>query len=366
MIDNTELWVRLARVPRLGGQGIQKLCQRIPFSSLWSSDDTALRLSGLSDKQLTAFRAPLNASQQHALRWLEADNHHLIHWGHPDYPYLLSQIASPPPVLFVAGEVTALSKPQLAMVGSRQASIDGREAAYQFAAGLVIEGYTVTSGLALGIDGCAHQGALEKGGQTIAVLGSGLSKIYPAAHRELAKQIQSQGALVSEFFPDTAPRPSHFPRRNRIISGLSVGVFVVEAAEKSGSLITVKYALEQNRDVFALPGSIYNPQSKGCNQLIKSGAKLVETPVDIIEEVGVLTDCTILHQSEEQSRGEDNQQLPFAALLDTVGSDAIPVDVIAGRCQLPVHEVMMQLLELELQGQVTAVPGGYVRTRRGK
>ncbi len=348
-----------------GGQGIQRLCQRIPLSSLLQCSDDDLRHLKLTDKQISAFRAPLNRSQQHALQWLGSDSHHLIHWGHEEYPFLLTQISSPPPVLFVAGQLHTLSSPQIAMVGSRQASIDGREAAYQFAAGLVTEGYTVTSGLALGIDGCAHSGALEKGGNTIAVLGSGLDRIYPAAHRQLAAQVKEQGALVSEFFPDSSPHPSHFPRRNRIISGLSVGVLVVEAAEKSGSLITVKYALEQNREVFALPGSIYNPQSKGCNQLIKSGAKLVESPVDIIEEVGILTDCMILHQSEVVNTDDANQQLPFAALLDNVGSDAIPVDVIAGRCQLPVHEVMMQLLELELQGKVTAVPGGYVRTRRG-
>nr|WP_086937741.1 DNA-processing protein DprA [Thaumasiovibrio occultus] len=362
-MNNDEFWIRLSQVPRLGGCGILRLMAAVDEQTL--NDPKQLYAAGLKPEAIDAFFKPLSAPQHQALQWLAHPEHHLLHLGHPDYPYLLSQIASPPPVLFVAGSVAALSTPQIAMVGSRQASLDGREAAQQFAAGLANEGYTITSGLALGIDGFAHKGALESGGSTIAVLGSGLEVIYPAAHRQLAAQIREQGALVSEFLPSTKPKPSHFPRRNRIISGLSVGVFVVEAAEKSGSLITVRCALEQNRDVFALPGSIFNPQSKGCNQLIKGGAKLVESPLDIVEEVGVLTSCAKRHQSTVATEFADNEQLLNSSLLDNVGSDAIPVDVIAERSQQPVHEVMMQLLELELQGLVTAVPGGYVRTRRG-
>ncbi|WP_413113652.1 DNA-processing protein DprA [Thaumasiovibrio sp. DFM-14] len=364
-MTDAEFWIRLLGVPRLGGRGILRLCQRLSEAELYQADDSVWLSVGMSALQVQAFRRPLHASQVAALQWLKSPSHHLLHLLHPDYPYLLRQISSPPPVLFIDGDVDALKQPQIAMVGSRQASIDGREAAAQFAAGLVTEGYVITSGLALGIDGYAHTGALENGGKTIAVLGSGLASIYPAAHRHLAAQIREQGALVSEFLPNTPPRPGHFPRRNRIISGLSVGVFVVEAAEKSGSLITVKYALEQNREVFALPGSVFNPQSHGCHKLIQSGAKLVQTPVDIINEVGALTGCAINHHSGGDMDGKVNEELPFVPLLDNVGSDATPVDVIADRAQLPVHDVMTQLLELELQGLVTTVPGGYVRTRRG-
>ncbi|PSU52277.1 DNA-protecting protein DprA, partial [Photobacterium aphoticum] len=216
-----------------------------------------------------------------------------------------------------------------------------------------------------GIDGQAHYGALKNGGATVAVLGSGLNRIYPAKHRDLAAAIVEQGALVSEFWPDEAPRPQNFPRRNRVISGLSVGVLVVEAAQKSGSLVTARYALEQGREVFALPGPIRFAGSRGCHALIKNGAKLVETPVDIFEEVGALTDCVKNSHSGLRDEQPENEKLPFPALLANVGSEATPVDVVAERSRQPVHEVMMQLLELELQGLVTSVPGGYIRTRRG-
>ncbi|MGF1726448.1 DNA-processing protein DprA [Photobacterium nomapromontoriensis] len=364
-MTNLQDWLTLASVPTLGGHRITRLLQRTTPAELASMSPQALSRVGLTAAQVHHYCHPPLAKIAHSLAWAELAGQTILTLDSPDYPALLREIASPPPLLFVRGEPRWLQEPQLAIIGSRAASIDGREAAYEFAAALVAADYVVTSGLALGVDGQAHYGALKNGGATIAVLGSGLDRIYPAKHRDLAVAISEQGALVSEFWPDEAPRPQNFPRRNRIISGLSVGVLVVEATQKSGSLVTARYALEQGREVFALPGPIHYPGSKGCHALIKNGAKLVETPVDIFEEVGALTDCVKNNHSDALLPQPENEKLPFPALLANVGSEATPVDVVAERSGQPVHEVMMQLLELELQGVVTAVPGGYVRTRRG-
>ncbi|NAW66448.1 DNA-processing protein DprA [Photobacterium halotolerans] len=364
-MSDREDWLALAAVPGLGGQRIRQLLEQGTVAEIRKMPEPHLMAMGLKGPQITQLRRPDRKRLQEALRWCEQDNQQLLVLSDPAYPRLLKEISSPPPVLFIRGQPHWLSEPQLAIVGSRHASLDGREAAREFAAAMVAADYVVTSGLALGVDGHAHDSALKNGGATVAVLGSGLGRIYPAAHRELAGLIAEQGALVSEFWPSEPPRPQHFPRRNRIISGLSVGVLVVEAALKSGSLITARYALEQDRDVFALPGSIYAPGSKGCNALIKSGAKLVESPVDIFEEVGALTHCAKSSQMSVSLPHPENEQLPFNAVLANVGNEATPVDVVAERCDQPVHEVMTQLLELELQGVITSVPGGYIRSRRG-
>ncbi|GHA62226.1 DNA-processing protein DprA [Photobacterium aphoticum] len=358
-------WLRLAAVPTLGGHRISRLLQHTTPRDLLSMSAADLAHIGLTAAQIQHYLNPPDAKIAHSLAWADQPGHTLLTLDDPAYPALLKEIASPPPLLFVKGETRWLHEPQLAIIGSRSASLDGREAAYEFAAAMVAANYVVTSGLALGIDGQAHYGALKNGGATVAVLGSGLNRIYPAKHRDLAAAIVEQGALVSEFWPDEAPRPQNFPRRNRVISGLSVGVLVVEAAQKSGSLVTARYALEQGREVFALPGPIRFAGSRGCHALIKNGAKLVETPVDIFEEVGALTDCVKNSHSGLRDEQPENEKLPFPALLANVGSEATPVDVVAERSRQPVHEVMMQLLELELQGLVTSVPGGYIRTRRG-
>lgn len=358
-------WLTLVDVPYLGGYRISQLLRHGTPPQLCQMPAEQLMAIGLKPAQITRLHQPRLRHIERCLAWAEQPNQTILTLDSPHYPSLLKEIASAPPLLFVRGEPHWLHEPQLAIVGSRSASIDGRESAYEFAASLVAANYVVTSGLALGVDGQAHYGALKNGGATIAVLGSGLDQIYPARHRELASQIVEQGALVSEFWPDERPRPQNFPRRNRVISGLSVGVLVIEAAEKSGSLITARYALEQGREVFALPGSIHYPGSRGCNALIKSGAKLVESPVDIFDEVGVLTECVKNNQLNSSLPQPENEELPFSMLLANVGNEATPVDVVAERCKLPVHQVMMQLLELELCGAVRAVPGGYIRTRRG-
>ncbi|GAB3533527.1 DNA-processing protein DprA [Photobacterium alginatilyticum] len=365
MMNDLESWLTLAAVPYLGGNRISQLLQHATPQQLCRMSAEQLQAIGFKPKQVSSLLRPQYQRIERCLEWAECDRHTILTLDSPGYPPLLREIASAPPLLFVRGEPHWLHEPQIAVIGSRSASIDGRESAYEFAASLVAANYVVTSGLALGIDGLAHYGALKNGGATVAVLGSGLEQIYPARHRELAGKIIEQGALVSEFWPDEKPRPQNFPRRNRVISGLSVGVLVIEAAERSGSLITARYALEQGREVFALPGSIHSPGSRGCNALIKSGAKLVESPVDIFEEVGSLTECVKNNQLDSSLPQPENEELPFSSVLANVGNEATPVDVVAERCKQPVHEVMMQLLELELQGVVTTVPGGYIRTRRG-
>lgn len=359
-----EYWLRLVAVPQLGSKGIFKIISKYPIEKLIDFDDIQFAALGFKAEQIAAFRYPNRSVIDRCLAWVDKKNRHIITLTDPRYPYLLKQIPTAPPLLFVEGDPCVLSGPQLAIVGSRQASVNGLEYAKEFGLGLSKYNIIVTSGLALGIDGRAHRGALDGKGKTVAVLGSGLEKIYPSQHRALAEEIKENGALVSEFWPWSAPKPAFFPKRNRIISGLSVGVLVVEAAIKSGSLITARLALEQGRDVFALPGSIHNSHVKGSNGLIKQGAFLVESVEDIVEQIRVLTACAINHQLDIIEPQVLQEELPFPALLANVGEEARCVDVLAEICDQPVHEITMQLLELELLGLISAVAGGYVRTRR--
>lgn len=363
-------WLTLSFVPRLGPKRLARLLSI-------DSPDNLLRYSAAQWLAIGLKPDQVHFITQHAPRQVEAclawqsaaSNRHIITPLHSDYPALLKPISAAPSVLFVEGHRQSLAHPQLAMVGSRNASIDGQKAAYQFAKELSEHRITVTSGLALGIDGHAHDGALAGGGNTIAVLGSGLAQIYPARHRRLAARIVESGALVSEFAPHTPPKAAHFPRRNRIISGLSLGVLVVEAAIKSGSLITARYATEQDRDVFVLPGSIYQANHGGSNDLIRQGASLVQTVPQILEELNTFVNWSLNEQETRQpglfSSPESEEQLPFPELLANVGEEATPVDILASRTNIPVHEVMTQLLELELSGHVVAVSGGYIRKGRG-
>lgn len=275
----------------------------------------------------------------------------IITYQDPRYPRLLKEIADPPLVLYVRGCVQMLSALQIAMIGTRHPSTVGTETATSFAKALAAKGFIITSGLASGIDSACHKGALEVGGGTIAVMGTGFNQIYPRANKNLAELIIHQGALVSEFPLNTPPSSWNFPRRNRIISGLSVGVLVVEAAARSGSLITARHALEQNREVFAIPGSIHHPLSRGCHQLIRQGAKLVESAEDITEELPLS-----LRGCETLSRGN-----PPHPLLNYIDHSVTPFDLILLRCRLTAVEVSSILLSLELKGYVRLVPGGYIR-----
>lgn len=286
---------------------------------------------------------------------------HLIAYCDSDYPMLLKQISSPPLLLFVMGNRQLLHSPQIAMVGSREFSEYGAQWGRYFAGELAINGLTVTSGLALGLDAICHRGALEVSGNTIAVLGSGLAQISPRSNLRLANDILAQnGAIISEFYPFEKARFEYFPRRNRIISGLSLGTFVVEASEKSGSLITARYALEQNRDVFALPGDIDNQNSHGTHYLIKQGAYLVTHPTDILEHYsGFLS--TINRQNSVENK-ESNTVL-YPEIFAVIRHHPIPVDTIAALVNLPIPELTIKLLDMEIAGLIITVTGGYIRNR---
>ncbi|GAA3916765.1 DNA-protecting protein DprA [Gibbsiella dentisursi] len=320
---------------------------------------------GMNAQQCAQFRQIPPAYLSATLRWLESPSHHLLVYGDAAYPECLSAIDDAPLLLLVNGDRQVLQQPQVAMVGSRHHSHYGEQWGRYFAAGLVHCGFTVTSGLAMGIDGICHRAVLEAEGQTIAVLGSGLENVYPRRHRRLAEHIVAQGgAVISEHLVSDPPLADHFPRRNRIISGLSLGVLVVEASLRSGSLITARCALEQGREVFALPGPLGNPMSGGTHWLIQQGASLITEPKDIAEQLGSGLNWLSVSEKTTISSPEAEVELPFADVLANVGDEVTPVDVVAERAGQPVPEVVIKLLDLELAGWIAAVPGGYVRIRR--
>ncbi|WP_338049743.1 DNA-processing protein DprA [Psychromonas antarctica] len=273
----------------------------------------------------------------------------------PLYPKQLKEISSPPLLLYLQGDSALLSQPQIALVGSRQCTPYGQEKAYQFAGSLSAAGFTITSGLAIGIDGLAHQGALDKQGKTVAVLGTGLDNIYPKRHSKLAQQIIENGLLVSEFRPATPALPSNFPRRNRIISGLSLGVLVIEASKRSGSLITARYAMEQNRDVFALPGSIDNPEACGCHQLIQQGAKLIVNAQDICNEYNHIPLIKPLITKPK------NNQKTAHPLLAHIDFHLTTLEQLLSRSGLDLLSLQNQLIELEITGTITVTAQGYIK-----
>jgi DNA processing protein len=357
-------WLTLSSIPKVGIAKLNKLLALDAPQNLVKYSSEQFQAIGFSAAQIRHVQQG-NKAVDECLKWLQHDEHSIITTMDDCYPPLLKQTKGHPPSLFVKGDVHTLSLPQIAMVGSRNASAEGMEAAQYFAGEFAKQNFVVTSGLAIGIDGHAHTGALRSGGQTVAVLGSGLNHIYPARHRELAKRIERQGVLVSEFWPDTSPRPEFFPRRNRIISGLSAGVLVVEATQKSGSLITTQYAAEQGREVFAIPGSIRFANHSGCHSLIRNGACLVEHPNEVINEIDSLVNWSKDNQPTLFDQVIETEELPYPELLANVGIEATSVDILAQKTHIPVHEAMTQLLELELSGYVVAVTGGYILKGRG-
>ncbi len=295
------------------------------------------------------------------MSWVEQKNNAVITFNDANYPAQLKEIADPPPLLFVRGNADLLSHPQIAIVGSRNPSSLGEETAFNFAKTLSRHGFVITSGLALGIDAASHRGALNTKGYTVAVTGTGLDRVYPARHKDLATEIVNTGVMVSEFPPGTTAKANHFPRRNRIISGLCQGLLVVEAAKQSGSLITARMALEQNREVFAIPGSIHNPLARGCNALIRQGAKLVETTQDILEE---------LNQYYQQDDNitpitmESILDLEQQTLLNHVMFSPTSIDKLVENTGESVEVISSMLLILELQGYLEATAGGcYMRVK---
>lgn len=366
-------WLQLTLSWKLGATSLNTLLtQACSVDALARLPPNELAAHGLSPAASATFiawqqgapDALLRRLVDRCIRWSEEPGHTIIPLGSAEYPPLLATCSDPPPQLFVRGNAAVLHLPQLAIVGSRKPTTDGRRLAQQFAEELVHCGYQVTSGLALGIDTESHRGALQADGVTIAVLGSGVDAIYPKSNAALAAQIVERGALVSEFPPDTVADSWHFPERNRIISGLSHGVLVVEAAEQSGSLITARLGAEQGREVFAIPGSINNPLARGCHRLLRQGAHLVESIDDILAELPAILawerDTVEQHDPASCKRGRNRLNAQDKALLAHVGYDPAPLDALVARSGQPVNVLLPQLIALELQGRIELRPQGYV------
>ena len=373
-MDSNELkaWLRLALTPGVGNTTARKLLTAFGSAqAIFEQSSATLQKLG-SDKLASALRSepPLLAAQlQTTLNWLQdGDDRRVAVLGDAAYPAELLNIEDPPLMLYMLGTLSVHSQAatkiianSLAIVGSRNPTPQGESNARQFAKAFGSAGICVVSGLALGIDGAAHEGAMLGGGDTIAVVGTGLDRVYPKKHLDLAHRIARQGMLISEFALGTPPLTANFPRRNRIISGLSRGTLVVEAALQSGSLITARLAAEQGKEVFAIPGSIHSPQSRGCHALIKQGAKLVEVAQDVLEELKLMPagsaaelpedDDAQTHEGEAATDDED-------PLLAALGFDASSLDALQARTGLPTPHLQAQLLTLELDGKVARLPGG--------
>ncbi|EWH10933.1 DNA protecting protein DprA [Catenovulum agarivorans DS-2] len=367
MDDNTCAWLRIKQLGLRGRKWMQQLAFR-PLHKVLQDPEHKLIQYGFKPEHLTELNAQTEQSIEQELNWCrQSTNHHIIHWQHPAYPEQLKQIASAPLVLYAIGDIDLLQQTQVAMVGSRHASHYGADNAFAFAKDLAARGIIVTSGFASGIDGQAHKGALAANGKTIAVFGTGVDVIYPKRHQSLYQQIAQTGLILSEFPPGTPPRPKHFPRRNRLISGLSLGVLVVEAAPKSGSLITANYALEQGREVFAIPGSIHDPRTQGCHQIIQQGAKLVTQTADILEELSAWhwqQQPVEIEKNLEKTQKSDKENFTSHELLVNLDYEVTSIDELVARTQQSIEVVLSQLLDLEIQGLIAATSGGYIRLRR--
>lgn len=354
-----EPWLRLSLIPGLGDESFRRLLVALgsPEKILAASHRELTRIvSAKLAQQICA--GPARDAIDVAAAWLEDTANRVIALGDPRYPQALLQIPDPPPVLYVKGRTDLLNAPALAIVGSRHATPQGAALAESFAATLSDAGLTIVSGLALGIDAAAHCGGLSGPSSSIAVVGTGLDVVYPARNRPLAHQLAASGTLVSEFPLGTGPIAGNFPRRNRLISGLARGCLVIEAAAQSGSLITARLANEQGREVFAVPGSVHSPLSKGCHQLIKQGAKLVESAQDILEELNLPL------QRQPDTAAASPVDAQEAALLQHLGFDPCDIDTLAARSGLASDVVSALLTQFEIDGRIATMPGGkYQRLR---
>ena len=373
--DGLAAWLRLMATEGVGTQTARDLLTHFGLpEEIFDAGFSALQ-KRVPEKIARILSAPITPDVQahieQTLAWAAQDNNHVITLADANYPQALLRIPDPPTLLYVKGNDALLNKPAIAIVGSRNASAQGMLNADRFAQNLSDAGLTVVSGLALGIDTGAHTGAIQSAkaankvtnaGSSIAVIGTGLDIVYPAANRALAHQLADVGCIISEYPLGTPAIAHNFPRRNRIISGLSLGVLVVEAAAQSGSLITARSALEQGREVFAIPGSIHSPLAKGCHQLIRQGAKLVESAQDILEELR--WDSPALHTSQSgatQIAVSNLSDPKLQSLLENMGHDALSVDQLVTRSGLPVASVQAALLHLEMQGHIECLAGGQVR-----
>lgn len=342
-------WLALSQIPGLGNANLRRLLQAFGSPSVILSTPAATLkqfvrpaiANAIFNQTSVDFLAPISV-------WLDDPLNHIITLADSEYPQALLNIPDPPLLLYVKGRLDLLNHSSLAVVGSRNATTQGVLNAAAFAQSVSEAGLCIVSGMAHGIDTAAHHGGLRGCGSSIAIVGTGLDKVYPAANRELAHQLAQNGALISEFPLGTPPLAHNFPRRNRIISGLSLGCLIVEASVQSGSLITARMALEQDREVFAIPGSIHTPQSKGCHALIKQGAKLVENPHDILDELGWFSSATKLRSSNQEAH-------PIFAHL---GFDPLDIDSLSQLSGLTIEALSAILLQLELDGQVTTLAGG--------
>jgi len=368
--DEVLAWLRLSRAPALDAQVLwSALASAGTAQQLLSFSSHERALLGLPPRLEAYLRSAASQPSAAECRWLDHPRHHLLASVDPRFPPLLADAPACPLALFVDGEISALQQPQLAVVGTRNPTPQGRENARDFAASLVQSCLAVTSGLAAGIDAEAHRGTLGAAGTTVAVLGTGIDLVYPPSHRALSEAIAASGALVSEFALGSPARAAHFPQRNRLIAGLSLGTLVVEAALRSGSLITARLAVDLGREVFAVPGSIHNPMSKGCHQLIKQGAKLTENAADIVDELGFSasladrgTGAAAALRALSPSPGMDKDH---KILLDALGFDPADRDTLVLRTGFKPEAVSSILLILELEGYVQAAPGGcYSRVAR--
>lgn len=374
---NTDAWLVLLRAPGIGPSALRALVARhgdaLGALAALRRGDGLRELGAETRAWLDAPDAELLAGD---VDWLADEHHHLLAWDDPDYPSLLREIGGAPAALFVAGDPALLWMPQVAIVGSRSASANGLAITRRFARALGEAGFTITSGMADGIDGAAHEAALDAGCRTVAVLGTGPDLVYPRKHLALAARIAAGGALVSEFVPGTTARSEHFPRRNRILSGLSLGTLVVEAALGSGSLITARCATEQGREVFAIPGSINNPLARGCHQLIRDGARLVETAEEIVNDLSPLAAASgdrlraRLHASDvdiatDVASTPSRRDGDYLRLIEALGHEPQGLDTLAARTGLAVTSLSSMLLVLDLDGEIKAERGGrYSRVER--
>ena len=351
-------WLKLCSTQGLGGDSQRKLMQAFGLP------EQVLAMGYPAWRGVIGAKAELlldeggNAGIEAAVAWAERPGNTILTLDDPRYPPALLEIPDPPSLLYVRGDVELLSCPAVAIVGSRNASVQGKQTAKAFGQHLSEVGYCVVSGLALGIDTAAHEGALAaNAGKTVAVIGTGADRLYPARNKALAEQIVARGTIVSEFPLGTPALPANFPRRNRIISGLSRGVLVVEAALESGSLVTARMALEQGREVMAIPGSIHSPMAKGCHRLIREGAKLVETAEHVLEEIGYLAKAQPANRAAAQTRSLDGLAPELDTLLKFVGFDPTAFDGIVQRSLMPTQDVLGGLLQLEMQGWIVSLSG---------
>ena len=354
--DGLADWLRLTLIPGIGGESQRKLLAAFGLpETVFAAGYSALR--GVIGDRLAALLLDTNNRDAvaRALDWATQPGQHILTLADSAYPQALLDIPDPPTLLYVRGRIDLLNRPSLAMVGSRHPTPQGLDNAHQFAVALAKAGLVIVSGLALGIDAAAHQGALACGGDSIAVIGTGNDRIYPARNRELAIALAERGCVISEFPLGTPVAAANFPRRNRLISGLARAVLVVEATVDSGSLITARLAAEQGREVCAIPGSIHAPQARGCHKLIKQGAKLVETAEDVLEELGL--DNRPTHKTDSPTATTRSDDPNSAHILAALGYDPCPLDTLIQRCGLTAEALSVILLRLELDGQVAALPG---------